>query len=336
MPPQPTPAARPAQTSGPAKSTSTATTKTTSTPAASKSSGTPAATKTTPAPATTKTTPAPATTKTTSTTGTSKTTSTPAANKTSQAPASTSTSGQSAPAAASTAAPTQEDLKFDKEQTRKEALMQAHWLQWSASAETERSYVIVFDQSSAPVTAELKRMTPGAKPAAVPQVRGFFDFLSSTKLGDVQVATVDAATYGQLMDKFDFKRITVKVNKENRTGFIPIARATNTSEGTPAQAAPAATGDSNASGTSTGATKTSNTSTGATKTGGANTGSGNATKGASAGTSNATKTAASSAGTGGATKGNGAGGAATKGTSAASSTTKTSGTAVKGKGTDRS
>lgn len=233
--------------------------------------------------------------------------------------------------------------------------MQAHWLQWSSIADTERSYIVVFDQSTPAVTAELKRMAPDAKPATVPRVRGFLEFLKSpTKLGNVQAAVVDAATYSTIMEKFDFKRITVKVGAENRTGFIPIPRPTTTSEGTPANATPAATGAGNASGNSTGGTsnasKTSNTA-GANATKGANAGSAsagnaasktstagaNATKGAGAGSASAGN-AASKTSTAGATKGGNAGGAtATSKTGTASGTaSKTSGTAAKGKGTDRS
>jgi hypothetical protein len=217
---------------------------------------------------------------------------------------------------------------FDKEQVRKENVMQAHWLQWSSIADTDRSYIVVFDQSSPAITAELKRIAPNAKLDTMPQVHGFLDFIiKPSKVGNVQAATVDAATYSQIMEKFDFKRITVKVGTKNRTGFVPIARSTDNSEETPAKATPAATGAGNAS-------KTSNTA-------GASAGGGNATKTGGAGAGNA----ASKTGTAGAAKGGNAGGAtaASKAGTASGTVSKasagtagTNGTAAKGKGTDRS
>jgi hypothetical protein len=223
---------------------------------------------------------------------------------------------------------------------RKENVMQTHWLQWSSIADTDRSYIVVFDQSSPAITAELKRIAPNAKLDTMPQVHGFLDFIiKPSKVGNVQAATVDAATYSQIMEKFDFKRITVKAGTENRTGFIPIARSTDNSEETPAKATPAATGAGNAS-------KTSNTA-------GASAGGGNATKTGGAGAGNATSktggagagNAASKTGTAGAAKGGNAGGAtaASKAGTASGTVSKasagtagTNGTAAKGKGTDRS
>ncbi|KAK3297571.1 uncharacterized protein B0H64DRAFT_392468 [Chaetomium fimeti] len=304
MPPQGT--ARPAQASGPAK--------TNSTPATTKANSTPPTTKTTSTPATTKANQTPATTKANSTPATTKPNSTPAA-------ASSSTSNASSTPAK---APTPEDAKFNAEQSRKDAIMQAHWRQWSASADTDLTYVIIFDQSSAPVTAEIKRIAgPGVKPAAVPRVRGLIEIIQGAKLGNVQAATVSAAVYSEIKEKFDLKPMTVKMGKDQRTGFVPSARA-STGAGTPGQQA---SGNSNAA-------KTGNAGSGsATKGGngaGASTGAGNAAKGTGgAGASTATKTGNAAAST--ATKGGSAGGASTKTTNSGGA-----GGAVKGKGQERS
>ncbi|KAK4154992.1 hypothetical protein C8A00DRAFT_32169 [Chaetomidium leptoderma] len=117
---------------------------------------------------------------------------------------------------------------------------QFHWLQWSSLADTDRTYVVVFDKSTEAITTQIKRIAgPNTKPSTVPRVRGLFEDVEKGRdLDTVQAALVSAAAYATIKEKFDFKRINVKMGDGERTAFIPVARAA--SQGTALQAAPTA------------------------------------------------------------------------------------------------
>jgi hypothetical protein len=105
--------------------------------------------------------------------------------------------------------------------------MQEHWLRWSALAERDRSYVVVFDKSTPAVTAEIKRIA-GAdiKTSTVPRVAGLYEDVAEDKdLGTVQIGNVSAAAYASMKEKFGLQSITVKMGESERTAFIPVAKA---------------------------------------------------------------------------------------------------------------
>ncbi|KAK4035437.1 hypothetical protein C8A01DRAFT_17860 [Parachaetomium inaequale] len=166
-------------------------------------------------------------------------------------------SGQGAPRPAQPAQPAQAPKQADPpqvhlEQTAKDSRMQDHWLRWSALAERDRSYVVVFDKSSAAVTAEVKRIAGAdAKTSTAPRVPGLYEDVEEGKdLGTVQVGLVSATAYASLKEKFGLQSITVKMGGSERTAFIPVARAAR--QGTASQAAPSTgqqeKGGSNAAG----------------------------------------------------------------------------------------
>lgn len=104
--------------------------------------------------------------------------------------------------------------------------MQEHWLRWSALADRDRSYAVVFDKSSAAVTTEIKRIAgPDTKTSAVPRVPGLDEDVDAGKnLGTVQVGLVSATAYAGMKRKFGLRSITVKLGGSERTAFVPVAR----------------------------------------------------------------------------------------------------------------
>src|SRR5690242_12037270 len=121
-------------------------------------------------------------------------------------------SGQGAPRPAQPAqAPKQADApQVHLEQSAKDARMQDHWLRWSALAERDRSYVVVFDKSTAAVTAEVKRIAGAeTKTSTVPRVAGLYEDVEEGKdLGTVQVGLVNATAYAAMKEKFGLQSIT--------------------------------------------------------------------------------------------------------------------------------
>ena len=116
--------------------------------------------------------------------------------------------------------------------------MQQHWLRWASLAARGRSYVVVFDKSTAAVTAEIKRIAgAGTETSTVSRVAGLYEDVEgdSKDLGTVQVGRVSATAYTTLKEKFSLQSITVKMGDSERTAYIPVARAVR--QETPSQAA---------------------------------------------------------------------------------------------------
>ncbi len=116
--------------------------------------------------------------------------------------------------------------------------MQQHWLRWASLAARGRSYVVVFDKSTAAVTAEIKRIAgAGTETSTVPRVAGLYEDVEgdSKDLGTVQVGRVSATAYTALKEKFSLQSITVKMGDSERTAYIPVGRAVR--QETPSQAA---------------------------------------------------------------------------------------------------
>ena len=138
-------------------------------------------------------------------------------------------SGQgAAPPAQATAAPEEPNPQVHLEQSAKDARMQKHWLRWASLAARGRSYVVVFDKSTAAVTAEIKRIAgAGTETSTVPRVAGLYEDVEgdSKDLGTVQVGRVSATAYTTLKEKFSLQSITVKMGDSERTAYIPVARA---------------------------------------------------------------------------------------------------------------
>ncbi len=106
--------------------------------------------------------------------------------------------------------------------------MQQHWLRWASLAARGRSYVVVFDKSTAVVTAEIKRIVgAGTETSTVPRVAGLYEDVEGDPkdLGTVQIGRVSATAYAALKEKFVLQSITVKMGDSERTAFIPVARA---------------------------------------------------------------------------------------------------------------
>ena len=134
--------------------------------------------------------------------------------------------------------------------------MQQHWLRWASLAARGRSYVVVFDKSTAAVTAEIKRVAgAGTETSTVPRVAGLYEDVEGGKdLGTVQVGRVSATAYAALKEKFVLQSITVKMGDSERTAFIPVARAVR-QETTPSQVAASGEQQKNGGGKAAGKAK---------------------------------------------------------------------------------
>ncbi|KAK4240561.1 hypothetical protein C8A03DRAFT_31381 [Achaetomium macrosporum] len=132
------------------------------------------------------------------------------------------------PAKASTSTPAQQhddrDLDYEREQLRKEARMEAHWLKWLPQADKESTVVLVFDKSPDTIAADIKAMVgANTKITTVPRVPGTYENIEEGKnLGTVQAGLVTMGVYGDIRDKYELKSITVKFDNQERMAFIPV------------------------------------------------------------------------------------------------------------------
>ncbi|KAK4232701.1 hypothetical protein C8A03DRAFT_39704 [Achaetomium macrosporum] len=135
------------------------------------------------------------------------------------------------PAKASTPTPAQQhdgrdwEANFEREQLRKEARMQEHWLKWLHQADKESTVVLVFDKSPDAIAAEIKKLAgANTRITTVPRVLGVYESIEEGKdLGTVQAGLVTIGVYGAIKDKYELKSITVKFDNHERLAFIPVA-----------------------------------------------------------------------------------------------------------------
>ncbi|KAK3307395.1 uncharacterized protein B0T15DRAFT_530100 [Chaetomium strumarium] len=146
----------------------------------------------------------------------------------SQGAGSAARSGKAASTSASTSTPTQhddvKDREYEQAQSKKELLMQQHWLKWLPDAEKESSVVLVFDKSPDAIKADIKRMAgANTKTTTVERVVGIYDSIEEGKnLGTVEAGLVTVGAYGAIKDKYKVQSITVKFNNQERIAYIPV------------------------------------------------------------------------------------------------------------------
>ena len=111
---------------------------------------------------------------------------------------------------------------------KKDSWMQTHWKEFSARADKNPSYLVVFDHSPVEVRdAVVKDILGGTEPklSAMTCHMSFLDTaLGKPDLGSVQVATMEAEDFSALSDEFETYTITVVKSKgqPKRTAFVPV------------------------------------------------------------------------------------------------------------------
>jgi hypothetical protein len=116
------------------------------------------------------------------------------------------------------------DPEWEQAQSKKEALMQQHWLNGMARAEKEASVVLVFDKSPDAIAADIKQMAgPGTKITTVDRVVGIYEDIEEGKnLGTVQAGLVNVGVFGDIKEKYEVQSITVKFDNQERMAYFPV------------------------------------------------------------------------------------------------------------------